>query len=317
MIPRRDTSFWTTSENVVNRLNIRQPIGAADLSQLPRQLPATGLGEEQTLDLMASLVQSGAVDLGSETAFAHMDPPTPWVTWVIAYWNAALNQNLLHEQTSPSARPIEDRVVQWLCPYFGADGGQVVPGSTIANLTALWAARELRGITEVVASADAHLSVAKSANILGLKYRAVPVDQDRRINEILLGDLSSAALVLTAGTTSAGVIDPLFAGQNARWRHVDAAWAGPFRLTDTYGHLLDGIDLADSVSISAHKLLFQPKESAVVLFSSFRDVSESSIIRRTLSCKVQRRAVRVSRSHSHPPACHAACLGQGRSGESA
>jgi len=119
------------------------------------------------------------------------------------------------------------------------------------------------------------VSIRKSANILGIKYRAVPVKPNRRINEGLLGDLSSAALVLTAGTTSSGAIDPLFAGQNARWRHIDAAWAGPLRLTNTHRHLLDGIEQADSVSISAHKLLFQPKESAVVLFRSFSNVSEA------------------------------------------
>jgi glutamate/tyrosine decarboxylase-like PLP-dependent enzyme len=49
--------------------------------------------------------------------------------------------------------------------------------------------------------------------------------------------------------------------------HVDAAWAGPLRLTRFSGRL-DGIEQADSVAISAHKWLYQPKESAIVLFKS-------------------------------------------------
>ena len=49
------------------------------------------------------------------------------------------------------------------------------------------------------------------------------------------------------------------------WTHVDAAWAGPLRLT-AHTDVLAGIERADSVSISAHKLLFQPKESALILF---------------------------------------------------
>jgi len=46
------------------------------------------------------------------------------------------------------------------------------------------------------------------------------------------------------------------------------AWrrAGPLRLSSEYAHLLDGIEKADSVAVSAHKWLFQPKESAIVFF---------------------------------------------------
>jgi L-2,4-diaminobutyrate decarboxylase len=78
--------------------------------------------------------------------------------------------------------------------------------------------------------------------------------------------LDDACLVLTAGTTGVGAIDALERGGEAAWTHVDAAWAGPLRLSDKHGWKLDGIERADSVSVSAHKLLFQPKESAMVLF---------------------------------------------------
>ncbi len=70
--------------------------------------------------------------------------------------------------------------------------------------------------------------------------------------------------MLTAGTTTLGAVDPL--DLRAAWVHVDAAWAGPLRWSETYGHLLDEIERADSIAISAHKWLFQPKESALVLF---------------------------------------------------
>ena len=73
--------------------------------------------------------------------------------------------------------------------------------------------------------------------------------------------------MITAGTTSTGEIEALDAASDARWRHIDAAWSGPLRLSDRYRHLLDGIEKADSVAISAHKWLFQPKESAFVLFA--------------------------------------------------
>jgi len=139
-------------------------------------------------------------------------------------------------------------------------------GSTLANLTALWAARECAGVTEVIASDTAHLSIAKAAHILGLKLRQIPTTPTGAlIQDALPSDLSRSALVLTAGTTSTGAIDPLAVAGSAAWTHVDAAWAGPMRLT-RLSDRLDGIEKADSVAVSAHKWFFQPKESALIFF---------------------------------------------------
>lgn len=90
------------------------------------------------------------------------------MTWGAAAWAAAMNQNLLHPDSAPTARHLERTVIDWLAPAFGMDGGHLVPGSTVTNLTALWAARELSGARRVVVSAAAHVSVAKAAQILGL-----------------------------------------------------------------------------------------------------------------------------------------------------
>lgn len=234
---------------------------------LPRQLPEDGVGGQAALRRLAPTVLGGAADLSHPGFFAHMDPPTPWVTWAAAQWSAALNQNLLHPDTAPTARDLEALVVDWLAPEFGLRGGHLVPGSTVANLTALWAARQLRGLTTVVASQAAHLSVAKAAHLLGMEYRSVPVDDHQRLRPDRLGDLSSAALVVTAGTVASGAVDPLDAGAEAPWRHIDAAWAGPLRLSERHRWLLDGVQHADSLSFSAHKLLWQPKECGAVLFA--------------------------------------------------
>jgi L-2,4-diaminobutyrate decarboxylase len=158
-------------------------------------------------------------------------------------------------------------VVAWLAPYFGMNGGHLTPGSTVANLTALWAARECAGVQEVLASPSAHLSVQKAAHLLGLRFRKLMVDRSGAVrDDALEGDLSRSALVLTAGATSTGAVDPLSLAGRAAWTHVDAAWAGPLRLSPTHAHRLAGIEVADSVAVSAHKWLFQPKESALVLF---------------------------------------------------
>ena len=233
---------------------------------LPLELPQVGMGSTAALNSLAPSILGGAARLGEATSFAHMDPPTPWITWAITLWNASLNQNLLHPATAPVARQMEQRVVAWLAPFFGMNGGHMTPGSTVANLTALWSARECAGVTEVIASEGAHLSIAKAAHILGLKFWTVPINAIGSMDTAQLpSDLSKTALVLTVGATSTGAIDPLGLAGRAAWTHVDAAWAGPLRMSK-YGHLLAGIESADSVAVSAHKWLFQPKESALVFF---------------------------------------------------
>ncbi len=241
------------------------------LAALPEAMPERGIGASAAIDLLAPLILGGAAPLGAPTAFAHMDPPTPWITWAISLWNAALNQNLLHPATAPVARKIEEVVIAWLAPYFGMQGGHMTPGSTVANLTALWAGRECAGVAEVVAGEGAHLSIAKSAHLLGLRYRSAPSNALGALRpEALDGDMSRTALVLTAGGTSTGAIDPLALAGRAAWTHIDAAWAGPLRLSPQHAAKLDGIERADSVCLSAHKWLFQPKESGIVLFRDVR-----------------------------------------------
>lgn len=261
------------SESVANRNGSLQAIDLLGRDyrdkcrwDLPTSLPERGLGTQRVFEYLAPTIIGGAAPLGATTACANMDPPTPWLTWATTLWNASLNQNLLHPSTGPVAREIEELVVQWLAPFFGMKGGHLTAGSTLANLTALWAARECVGIQEIITSESAHLSVAKAAQILGLRCIFV---RSNHAGALLPSDLpehsAHAALVLTAGTTITGAIDPLELCGRTAWRHVDAAWAGPMRLTK-FSSALTGIEHADSVSISTHKWLFQPKESALILF---------------------------------------------------
>jgi glutamate/tyrosine decarboxylase-like PLP-dependent enzyme len=264
-----DPSFELNSEGLFRALELLEGRGASGGTSpgLPKSLPDTGLGEREALERLAPDVLGRATYLDAGHAMAHMDPPTPWMTWAVALWNARLNQNLLHPATAPFAREAEACVVEWLAPFFGMNGGHMTAGSSLANLTALWAARDLRGVRKVVAASASHVSVRKAARILGLEYVEAGLDPRHRLDPATLpGDLSDACLVLTAGTTSVGAVDPLDVCGRAGWTHIDAAWAGPLALSGRYRNLLSGIDQADSVAASAHKWLFQPKESALVLF---------------------------------------------------
>ena len=239
------------------------------------QLPEKGIGEQATLDQLAPIVLDGAAKLGSDIAFAHMDPPTPWITWVTHCWNASLNQNLLHPDVSPVAGELERCLINWLTPYFGMSGGHLNPGSTVSNLTALWAARDLSGVKRVIASTSAHVSIAKAAHILGLELISIPVKPTGQIDESLLSEQGqNSALVLTAGTTSEGAIDSFSSVGKFAWTHIDAAWAGPLRFSSQHADVLAGIEQADSVAVSAHKWMYQPKECGVLMFKDVQSAND-------------------------------------------
>ena len=61
-----------------------------------------GDGERSGLFTRRALVLGGAQRLDTPLSFAHMDPPTPWLTWAMTLWNARLNQNLLHPAAAPN-----------------------------------------------------------------------------------------------------------------------------------------------------------------------------------------------------------------------
>ena len=240
---------------------------------LPSELPESGMNKYEALEFLAPHILGKSARLGSPESFAHMDPPTPTITWAITMWNSFLNQNLLHSQTSPFARVAEKTLFDWLCPLFGMEGGHMCSGSTVANLTALWTARESKNIKRIVASKASHISIKKAANILRIPYHELPTKKTGELERFQLGEISDACLVLNCGTTSTGEIDPLDLAGQAKWTHIDAAWGGPLKLSDNHAHKLKGIERGDSIAISGHKLLMQPKDSALVMF---RDIGNAN-----------------------------------------
>lgn len=83
------------------------------------------------------------------------------------------------------------------------------------------------------------------------------------------------AIVATAGTTDAGAIDPLveitaMAAERNIWLHVDAAWGGALLLSEKYLHYLDGLELADSVTLDFHKQFFQTISCGAFLLKDAR-----------------------------------------------
>ncbi len=253
------------------------------LDALPASLPVDGIGPDAALDLVAQIALPRSSSLRDPMAASRMATPTPWLTWAAAVWSASRSENLLHKADTPQVNALQDRVLDWLAPVWGMTTGHLVPGGTIANLTAMWAARDGSGATRIVASESSSSSIKKVSRVLGMPLVLIDSDPDERLSLDAFVDfarrdpegMARTAIVLNAGTQNTGAIDPLRdamksvenIGMEPAWWHVDASWAGPLALSSRHRALLKGIELADSVTVSAHKMMFQPTESALVLFS--------------------------------------------------
>jgi L-2,4-diaminobutyrate decarboxylase len=197
---------------------------------------------------------------------------------------------------------LEHELVRWLLAKVGFDpdggGGVLTHGGSLANLTALLAARAAsapeawqRGIPSdlaLLAPPSAHYSIRRAAGILGLGEDAVvelEVDELERIRPDRLEDAlvrcagrRPIALVAVAPATSTGLHDDLraigaFCRRHGIWFHVDAAHGGSALLSPTHRHLLDGIELADSTIWDAHKMLRTSGLCAAVLVRRADDLT--------------------------------------------
>ncbi len=263
---------------------VTAPAGTLTVADLPQQIPAAGLGPQAALDLIAQVCLPVQGALNDPLAAGRMASPTPWVTWAAGAWAAARSENLLHQGVTPQAADLQQLVMRWLLPLWGMSTGHMVPGATLANLTAVWAARDSAGAARIVASEAANDSVAKVARVLAMPLTMLPVDSNEGLNVEAFVDfcrrepdsMSRSVVVLTAGTHNCGAVDPIrdcrralaSLGITPAWWHVDAAWAGPLALSERHSSVLKGIESADSVSVAPYKFMFQPTDAAIV---SFRD----------------------------------------------
>ena len=183
----------------------------------------------------------------------------------------------------------ENQVLRFLadCANLPAGaGGTFVSGGSAANLSALVVARDTarrrladpRARLRVAVSSQVHSSITNTLSILDMEPLVVPT-VDRRLTEEAVraaldvdGDAHSVcAIVATAGTTNAGIIDDL-AGVAAAirgrdiWFHVDAAYGGAGLLAPSVRHRYNGIEHADSFIVDPHKWLFAPFDCAALIY---------------------------------------------------
>ena len=167
-------------------------------------------------------------------------------------------------------------------------GGTFVSGGSAGNLSALVVARDTARAQrkahgqplyplQVVVSDQAHSSIQNALNIVDMGAIVVPTADGRMTrNDLELGlagqDLSNVvAIIATAGTTNAGIIDQLDAAadvaeKNGWWFHVDGAYGGAGMLDPEKRTMYQGIERVDSLVMDPHKWWFAPFDSAALLY---------------------------------------------------
>jgi len=213
-----------------------------------------------------------------------------------------LNNGMAIYEMGPAASALEKWIVKQFSQRFGygeQGDGILTSGGTLATLTALLAARQLKGGGNVwsdgtkkklaiMVPAQAHYSIDRAAHIMGFGEDGiikVPVNKQYQLQfEKLAEYLQLAesngkkviAICANACSTATGTYDNLveigeFCKQNSIWFHVDAAHGGGAIFTDKYKSLLTGVEKADSVIIDLHKMMMTPALATIVLFKKSRD----------------------------------------------
>ncbi len=207
--------------------------------------------------------------------------------WLAGAWD----QSASSWTASPVAAALEEIALGWLVELLRLPptcGGAFVTGASMANFTALAAARhalleragwdvEADGLMgapalSVLVSAEAHPSVRKALGLLGLgrdRVTVVPVDSQGRMRPEGIPKPDALTVICAqAGNVNSGAVDPLgaiceIAAPTGAWVHIDGAFGLWASTSPSLAPLLDGVEGADSWSTDAHKWLNVPYDSGL------------------------------------------------------
>jgi aromatic-L-amino-acid/L-tryptophan decarboxylase len=251
-------------------------------------LPEQGMGAA-AFDLLAEVARNTRPN--SPRFFGYVFGSGEPVGALGDYVASVLNQNVTAWRSAPAAVAIEHSVVGSLAAAIGCKGfrGSLCGGGSSANLMGLAMAREAklpaneRGAQAgvVYASTEIHMSIPKAMALLGLGHanlRRVEVDAQFRMRPEALrraiaddrqAGKKGIAVVASAGTVNTGAIDPLgaiaaIAREHGLWFHVDGAYGALAALA--VPEKFAGLDQADSLSLDAHKWLYQPVDCGCLLY---------------------------------------------------
>lgn len=263
----------------------------AGLSHFDEPLPEHETESLDTLRLLDEMGSPATVASAGPRYFGFVTggalPATVAANWMTGAWD----QNAALVIESPAAAAIERTALAWLLDVLHLPShaaGAFVTGATMANFTALAAARhsvlaevgwdvESQGLfgaprISVIVGEEAHVTVHKALGLLGLgreRVIRVPVDHHGRMRPNRMPRVSAPAIVcLQAGNVNTGAFDPAteicqMAHASGAWVHVDGAFGLWAAASPERAHLVEGVELADSWATDAHKWLNVPYDSGL------------------------------------------------------
>jgi len=267
------------------------PLAVAALRQLDEPLPAGPSAPGATLALLDRAVSPATLASAGRRFFGFVIggalPEALAANWLAGAWD----QNAGLYESMPGVSHLEAVALRWLIELFelpAAAGGAFVTGATVANFTALAAARnavlarvgwnvEAHGLfgappITVLTGAEAHPTLLKSLGMLGLgraRIVRVAVDAAGRMRADALPAMSGPTILcLQAGNVNTGAFDPfemLIARAHAAgaWVHVDGAFGLWAKAAPALHALARGLEEADSWATDAHKWLNVPYDSGL------------------------------------------------------
>ncbi|MGH8101563.1 MAG: pyridoxal phosphate-dependent decarboxylase family protein [Chthoniobacterales bacterium] len=216
-------------------------------------------------------------------------PGTPLAAFADLF-ASTLNANLTVWRSAPAPVELERLTIDWIRQILGFNpraGGIFVSGGSMANLTAIAAARhgkdDLSGRLRIYASSETHFPITKAAALLGIgreNVRQIAVDGrfKMRVDDLVTkirSDLEAGyvpfCVVANAGTVNTGAVDPLGEIREAAdrfriWMHVDGSYGAFSVLAESAKKLFTGIELADSIALDPHKWLYLPLDVGCVIY---------------------------------------------------
>lgn len=250
-----------------------------------------GIGGEKAFEMFREILLKASVSIDHPRHLAFVSGAPTRAAMLFDLVTAASSIHGAYWMLGAGGIFAENQAMKWLVELTGLPAGAFgvfTPGGTEANLSAMVTAREAwrardsanrstRGI--VITSDGAHSSIKAMAKVIDADVIFVPTEERFEQNDLAaaVSGLSTDdrkrlfAVIATAGTTNAGVIDDL-AGigsvceSECVWFHVDAAYGGGALAAPSVRPLFKGIERADSVTIDPHKWLFSPYDCGAIIY---------------------------------------------------
>jgi glutamate/tyrosine decarboxylase-like PLP-dependent enzyme len=298
----RAKRYW---DSLAERRVSPAPDAIARLSELEQPFPAGQSDPRQALALLDEIGSPTTVATAGPRFFGFVIggalPATVAASWLASAWD----QNAGLTVASPIDAKLEEIALGWMVDALGLPAGTgagFVTGATMANFTALLAARhavleragwnvESDGLfgapaVTVVVGDEAHPTLMRSLSMAGFGHQRVqrlPVDGQGRVRADDLPRLTAPAIVcIQAGNVNTGAFDPAtelcaWAHEQGAWVHADGAFGIWAAVAPERAHLMRGFDQADSWATDAHKWLNVPYDSGLAF------VRDPEHLRRALS----------------------------------